>query len=342
MTDKKKGFQPPASEARPGSPPRRPPLRPTPAAPASGHRLQPPGHAAAARAPPQASPEPQSFSRSTASCCSSALWSVGLVRSRGVGQSATAAPYTCTTLLTPGPMDRHPDARAPAPSARRAAASAAPGRLRRAGPARRPRADARAAAHPAAGLRGPGPGPATSATAPASRTPTARPPAATLQRAQHGAPAAPVLRRQHDARPGNWVHNLEHGYVVLLYKGEPRPPSWRSSRRSWTRRRARVHHASRAVPNKVIAVRFDDMDTSAFAAVPGTGRCFAAVRPATLRTYAEQWQEVPVTRTSARRHAQTPAPRAGQAAGSVSTWARRSSMRRASGRSGRMSWASRG
>ena len=22
-------------------------------------------------------------------------------------------------------------------------------------------------------------------------------------------------------RPGNWIHNLEHGYVVLLYKGEP-------------------------------------------------------------------------------------------------------------------------
>ncbi|MEZ4596324.1 MAG: DUF3105 domain-containing protein [Chloroflexota bacterium] len=35
--------------------------------------------------------------------------------------------------------------------------------------------------------------------------------------------------------PQQWIHNLEHGYVVLLYRARSRRTSSTSCNRSWTR-----------------------------------------------------------------------------------------------------------
>jgi len=67
------------------------------------------------------------------------------------------------------------------------------------------------------------------------------------------------------ARPGGWVHNLEHGYIVVAYRGgvdgvtqddlaevrrfvETAPPSTFAG-------------SCPSIPNKVVAVRFDQMTT---------------------------------------------------------------------------------
>jgi len=65
--------------------------------------------------------------------------------------------------------------------------------------------------------------------------------------------------------PGNWVHNLEHGYVVALYRcedGQCPPDDVLSSLRQFVFNGPPTDTAARCgYQSKVLAARFDDMAT---------------------------------------------------------------------------------
>ncbi|MEO6578515.1 MAG: DUF3105 domain-containing protein [Candidatus Limnocylindria bacterium] len=65
--------------------------------------------------------------------------------------------------------------------------------------------------------------------------------------------------------PGNWIHNLEHGWVVLAYKGAigavDGPTDLESTAMHTFFDTAASAPSCTSVPNKVVVVRFDDMDS---------------------------------------------------------------------------------
>lgn len=91
--------------------------------------------------------------------------------------------------------------------------------------------------------------------------------------------------------PGNWVHNLEHGYVVIAYQGDPPAADMDGIREVYeTARQGEVALAC-GLPNKVIAVPFEDMSEPY--AVLAWDRALMLPEWDTQRalTFANQWQE---------------------------------------------------
>ena len=64
-----------------------------------------------------------------------------------------------------------------------------------------------------------------------------------------------------EAGPGGWVHNLEHGYVVALYRGEPDATTLGSLRGFARNGPTTASAGACGVPSKVVVARFDDMST---------------------------------------------------------------------------------
>ena len=60
--------------------------------------------------------------------------------------------------------------------------------------------------------------------------------------------------------PNDWVHNLEHGYAVIAYKGEPDSETLGQIREAMDAAEPSDVAISCGLPNKVIGLRFDDMD----------------------------------------------------------------------------------
>lgn len=291
MTDKKKGFEPPAS----GTP--KPTDAPSGTTPPSGSR------AAARRssAPVKVSPEPTGFLEKYRFLLVIGVLVVGLgALALVVSQAATAAPYTCTTLMTPGPVEAAPTPRSvialtsPAPAAS-AAASAAPAAS--ADPDASPTPAPSAEPQPtqrlgfvASDLGQKHVGEGTSITY-AYCPPTS---------GDHfSSNMAPLPRRFYgptdEVKPGNWIHNLEHGYVVLLYKGEPDAATLAELERIATEAQGtEFSQASCGLDNKVIGARFDDMATDYAAVSWDRALLLDTFDAAQLQTFAEQWQESPV------------------------------------------------
>jgi hypothetical protein len=63
------------------------------------------------------------------------------------------------------------------------------------------------------------------------------------------------------ARPGGWVHNLEHGYIVVLYKGEPDQDTMAALQRFAQVAPSSPGAQACGYPSKVVVARFDDMST---------------------------------------------------------------------------------
>lgn len=63
------------------------------------------------------------------------------------------------------------------------------------------------------------------------------------------------------AEPGGWVHNLEHGYVVALYRGEPEPTTLAALSDFARNGPATAGAAACGIPSKVVVARFDEMST---------------------------------------------------------------------------------
>ncbi len=307
MSDKKKGFQPPATGA-PGSSTSsstgpstgQSTGTPTSANPAAGSRSA----ARRSGAPVKVSPQPASPLERYRVLIIVGAVAVGLIALAAVFmQSANAAPYTCTTLMTPGPA-------APAPAA--PAATVAPG----------------ASTAPGAATVAPGASTAPAASGAPGTTPAATPTPVPTPRlgfvaqdmgqghvsestsvtyaycpptsGQHfNSKTAPLPRRFYGpddiVRPGNWLHNLEHGYAVILYKGEPDAATLDQLRTIMDEAPGTSFSTEQCgLPNKVLVVRFDDM-TTPFAAVSWDhALLLPTFDPQQLATYVAQSQETDV------------------------------------------------
>ena len=74
---------------------------------------------------------------------------------------------------------------------------------------------------------------------------------------------APLRRAVYDSgdsvSPGNWVHNLEHGYVVIAYKGDAPAADLAGIREVQDNAAQGEIALACGLPNKVIAVPFEEM-----------------------------------------------------------------------------------
>jgi hypothetical protein len=110
---------------------------------------------------------------------------------------------------------------------------------------------------------------------------------------------APLPRRFYgpevSLRPGDWIHNLEHGYVVFLYKGTPPAATLDSIRAAMEAAEPSAPEIAQncALPNKVIAVRFDDMDADFAALAWDRALLMDTWDPQLAMTFAQQWQDSP-------------------------------------------------
>ena len=219
--------------------------------------------------------------------------------------SVSAAPYVCQSLLTPGPTDVLPTA---GPSL-----AATPSLT----PFPSPSAAPSPSESPAAG-ESPGASASPSVTPVPSPTlrlgfPTkdlGRTHVANGESVTYGfcpptsgnhynvAGQAPLPRQFYPPtqalKPQNWVHNLEHGYVDILYKGTPDQATLDSIRNVMDTAVGDAFTTGQCgMQNRVIAVRFDDMDTN-FALVSWDRALLLPTwDPVQAKTFAEQWQESP-------------------------------------------------
>jgi hypothetical protein len=93
--------------------------------------------------------------------------------------------------------------------------------------------------------------------------------------------------------PGNWLHNLEHGFVVLAYRGTPDQATLDQIRTAMDTAAGTPGAAACRYPNKVIAVRFDDMDTPFAALAWDRALLMSEWDTAKAIAFAEQWQDSP-------------------------------------------------
>lgn len=112
---------------------------------------------------------------------------------------------------------------------------------------------------------------------------------------------APILAQfygpNEEKAPGGWVHNLEHGYVALLYRcpggaaGAEGCPSQAEidQMRAWFDQAPPPHVA--ACPKKVLVARFDDMDTRFGLVAWGRAYLFDEFELDTALLFAQQWIE---------------------------------------------------
>jgi len=292
VTDKKKGFEPPASST--------PTPTGSPAGSTPSSTTPPSGSRAAARrssAPVKVSPESTGFLEKYRFLLLIGLVVVGLGALGLVFmQSATAAPYTCTTLMTPGPVEPAPTPR-PIIALQSIAPAASVAPVASVDPAASPTPAPSAAPQPTQRLgfvaQDLGQAHVSENT---SITYAYCPPTSV---AHFASDMAPLPRRFYgpndDVRPGNWIHNLEHGYVVIAYKGEPDAATLAELERVVTEARGTEFSTqSCGLPNKVIGLRFDDMTTDFAALSWDRALLLETLDAEQLQTFAEQWQESPV------------------------------------------------
>jgi hypothetical protein len=228
--------------------------------------------------------------------------------------SASATPFTCDSLLTPGPTDV-----LPTPTASpRFTSSPSPSPTAAPTPSPSPTPDP-SASPTAIGSPTPSPSPSPSITPVPSPTLRLGFPTKDLGRThvpnnstveygfcpptsgnhyiipgQAPLPRAFYGPERTDLKPQNWVHNLEHGYVVLLYKGTPDQATIDSIKQVMdTAAGDALSTGQCAMPNRVIAVRFDDMGTAFAALAWDRAMLMPTWDPVAAKTFAEQWQESP-------------------------------------------------
>ena len=90
------------------------------------------------------------------------------------------------------------------------------------------------------------------------------------------------------AQPGGWVHNLEHGYAVALYRGEPDAATLAALREFARAGPVTPGAAACGIPSKVVVARFDDMSTPYAVLAWGRLLPMASWDDAMARAFAEQ------------------------------------------------------
>ena len=110
---------------------------------------------------------------------------------------------------------------------------------------------------------------------------------------------APLPRNFYDPnttlKPGNWVHNMEHGYVVILYKGTPDQATLDSIKQVMNDASPPADGFAQQCgqPNRVIAVRFDTMDTPYAVLAWDRALLLPEWDYQQALTFANQWQDNP-------------------------------------------------
>jgi hypothetical protein len=94
-------------------------------------------------------------------------------------------------------------------------------------------------------------------------------------------------------KPQQWLHNLEHGYVVIAYKGTPDQATLDSIKQVMDTATGDAFAASCGQPNRVIAVRFDNMDTPFAVLAWDRALLLPAWDEEQALTFANQWQDNP-------------------------------------------------
>lgn len=95
-------------------------------------------------------------------------------------------------------------------------------------------------------------------------------------------------------RPGNWIHNLEHGFVVILYKGTPDQATLDDIKRVMESVPPSTIATGCGVRNHVIAVRFDTMLTPFAVVAWNRALLLDTWDPTAVATFAQQWQDSPL------------------------------------------------
>jgi hypothetical protein len=99
-----------------------------------------------------------------------------------------------------------------------------------------------------------------------------------------------------ETSPGGWVHNLEHGFVVFAYScrnGCP-PQETLDEMRAVMDAVPQTQQAEACgIPNKVMVVRFDQMNTRYAALAWDRVMLMDEWDSQAARTFAEQWQNNP-------------------------------------------------
>lgn len=94
------------------------------------------------------------------------------------------------------------------------------------------------------------------------------------------------------AEPGGWIHDLEHGFIVVLYRGEPPSADLDALRRFVEVAPATDTAARCGYRAKIIVARFDDMSTP-FAVLAWSRLLqLPAWDEATAIAFAQRWVEV--------------------------------------------------
>jgi hypothetical protein len=247
-----------------------------------------------------------------------AIAGVALIAYAYLSGSATQAGYTCDSLLTPGPTE---PLATPRPSLPTLVPSPTPSATP--SPTAAPSGSASASGSPAASEST---SPSTEPSASPSAAPTPEPsptqrlgfPTLDLNN-RHVSPSdhvdyafcpptsgdhfsiaggiAPLTRAFYGPdkpeKPGNWIHNLEHGGVVILYKGTPSKDILDSMKTVMDSAPASSKAATCGVPNQVIVVRFDDMNTPFAVVAWDRAMLLDTWNPDLALTFAQQWQDSP-------------------------------------------------
>jgi hypothetical protein len=249
-----------------------------------------PGTRSARRAHPRRAPEPSAFDRYRAPL-------IGGVAIIGLlvigyffffGQGTANAAYNCLTQLTPAPAETLPASPAATPAPTQASSSSSPA------------ASASPSAEPTPRLG--------FTTAILGRTHVAEGSTITYgfcppDSGNHynDPPLGPVPAKVYgpasELPPGEWVHNLEHGYVVLLYRCPSGTPGtgdcisadeYAQLQSFWGQA---PDSGVAACPNKVVVARFDSMTTRFAELAWGRALLFDNFSLDTANTFVQQWMD---------------------------------------------------
>jgi hypothetical protein len=101
---------------------------------------------------------------------------------------------------------------------------------------------------------------------------------------------ADVYPRTEQVSPGGWVHNLEHGYIVVLYRNTTEDPitdaEFQQLESFWDQA---PQLGAAGCPRKVLVARFDEMTTPFAVLAWGRALLLDEWNVDTANTFVQQW-----------------------------------------------------
>ena len=96
-----------------------------------------------------------------------------------------------------------------------------------------------------------------------------------------------------EQEPNNWIHNLEHGYAVIAYAGDPGAEVLEQIRAAMDAPAATEVAQACALPNNVLALRFDQMSEPFAVLAWDRALLMSEFDPELAAAAAEQFQDQP-------------------------------------------------